>query len=1118
MNNALPGQFRLAQIQLFNWGTFDGLHTVDIAREGFLITGPSGSGKSTLIDAVSAVLIPPSTLRFNAAADAAAKSGRDLVSYCRGAWRREHSAEVDELTQRFLRVGATWSGVALRYDDGEGHSISACRIMFLNAHAHSAADIKNLFVMLPRPVSLEEFADLAAKELNLGSAKKAFPNALALQRNHAPFITAFQRHLGIADAGALELLHRTQSAKSLGDLNSLMRKFMLPVPETFAIADQAIENFTELQSAHDMVVEARTQIEHLVPIRTVSQQLADIATELSELHDEQRGLPTFVSTWKRQFALEDEQNIRNHMTVVEAQNQVVADELKALEDKKNHIETQIHGEEGAGLINAKNARDHAQEVLERVSAAERAFSERISQIGAESPHNLEQFTELRLQLGEVANEISQHIENAQKSRDAASGEIGVLFNQRKTYEDEFAAIRKFRSAMDPRLLKARELICEATGLHVDTLPFVADLIHMDDAQAAWQGAAERVLGQFARNLVVPEEHYRMVSAVINSTHLNATLRYIRFTPQLEHSQPGRFSANSLGRKIIVREGRFHDWLQAQLSAKFDYACCETMEEFYTKRRAVTLNGQVKHDEFRHVKDDFRKIDDRSRWVLSGNVDDKIELLTKSLKALNEKLSTLENQRHTFEQRITKLHTKSVIVDRLLETKDFAEIDFRTAKITAEQAQAEVDALTDGNPKLAQLQSELRNLLVLLERKKDEAKNGFARFVKLEGQLDAACKELADANEVLEGSPALANETSERLTQRFTAFDRSIRRDNLLTLQEKVNQQLTQLERDTMTRKSKLDSQLITAMDRYLDRWPQRRGDLDAKPEWTNDFIAELDRLEADDLPRVEQRFRDMLHKTTSQQLGKLRRQIRDATSKTRSNIDIINESLSLVEFYPGTHLTIEVREAQPAIARAFVDLLDSALEGALEEGDTKESERRFLKLRAVIEAMEVSDQTTARERRLRLDTREHVKFLGVEVTADGTRGAVYDSSEGLSGGQAQKLSSFCLAAALRYRLSGLGLASASQAKNSTVSWNGEDVPKYGSIIVDEAFDRADAEFTRAAMDAFTQFGFHMILATPEKLLQTVEDYIGGVLLVECPDRRLSTTSALTIEEAQRENL
>lgn len=54
-----PGQYRLATLQVYNWGTFNGLHTVDVARAGFLIFGPSGSGKSTLIDAVSTILGSP---------------------------------------------------------------------------------------------------------------------------------------------------------------------------------------------------------------------------------------------------------------------------------------------------------------------------------------------------------------------------------------------------------------------------------------------------------------------------------------------------------------------------------------------------------------------------------------------------------------------------------------------------------------------------------------------------------------------------------------------------------------------------------------------------------------------------------------------------------------------------------------------------------------------------------------------------------------------------------------------------------------------------------------------------------------------------------------------------
>ena len=73
--------------------------------------------------------------------------------------------------------------------------------------------------------------------------------------------------------------------------------------------------------------------------------------------------------------------------------------------------------------------------------------------------------------------------------------------------------------------------------------------------------------------------------------------------------------------------------------------------------------------------------------------------------------------------------------------------------------------------------------------------------------------------------------------------------------------------------------------------------------------------------------------------------------------------------------------------------------------------------------------------------------------------------------------------------------------------------RFGTVILDEAFDRADSQFTRRGMDVFNEFGFHMVLATPEKMLQTIQDYIGGAAVVQCFDRKHSTLALLEIEDA-----
>ena len=80
-----------------------------------------------------------------------------------------------------------------------------------------------------------------------------------------------------------------------------------------------------------------------------------------------------------------------------------------------------------------------------------------------------------------------------------------------------------------------------------------------------------------------------------------------------------------------------------------------------------------------------------------------------------------------------------------------------------------------------------------------------------------------------------------------------------------------------------------------------------------------------------------------------------------------------------------------------------------------------------------------------------------------------------------------MAAALRYQLGG----------------NDHGVPMYAPVVLDEAFDKADNEFTALAMNIFTNFGFQMVVATPLKSVMTLEPFIGGACFVDISDRRVS---------------
>jgi uncharacterized protein YPO0396 len=82
---------------------------------------------------------------------------------------------------------------------------------------------------------------------------------------------------------------------------------------------------------------------------------------------------------------------------------------------------------------------------------------------------------------------------------------------------------------------------------------------------------------------------------------------------------------------------------------------------------------------------------------------------------------------------------------------------------------------------------------------------------------------------------------------------------------------------------------------------------------------------------------------------------------------------------------------------------------------------------------------------------------------------------------------------------------------------GEDigVPRYATVVLDEAFDKADAEFTTMAMRIFEAFGFQMIVATPLKSVMTLEPFIGGACFVHIRDRKNSSVLMIEYDEEKK---
>lgn len=1095
---AHPGQWRLEHIELANWGTFGGLHSVDVPRKGFLLTGESGSGKSSLVDAISAVLTPRGKTRFNAAAADTGTRGSDrsVLTYVRGAWRRSADDETGEITSQYLRPKATWSGILLRYANGRGQRHTLVKLFHLKAGDNTPADVKDLSLLTDTNLSLKDLEPFAANGLKMRELKAAFPDA-TVDAEHSRFARRIARTLGLTGERAALLLHKTQSAKNLGSLDELFRKFMLDEPETFAKADAAVDQFTELNAAHAAVLRARRQVEHLAPLRDQDRDYAASSAEAERVGVLLDSLDDYTHARRRELTV---QAVEEADQLAEKRERELRDAAEALHSAREHSENYraaVQQQGGAQLTLIEAQLDSARRDLDRVQADGAELERKLGSVDLAMPADAAQYAELvrectRLLEGASAEQqLEQHAsaatEDALRAREALA-EI----------ERDMQALRSSRSNLPRDLLAARALICQDTGLSADTLRFAGELLQVEQEHAAWTGAIERVLRPLALVMLVPAAHTLAVSRAVNARHLNASLKFETVSPQAP-AQRRPSAQNSLVYRVQVAQTPMQGWLQQRLAERYDYACVDDADQLAQVARGVTLAGQVKRGPTSFEKNDRHRVDDRRNWVLGFDTDAKLEQLQLDLKAAAAQLERCQNAERQAKGQLALLAKRRFVAEDLVRLPwEHVDVQRQHRRVTdLEGSRAELLA-DDGDLRAAQHQLERA-----LEREAGaEAAHQGAQKAQLGAQgrledLRAALERLDElpAPPVPPATAAALREVFDKVKTQRTTTHESIEADA-----RKAQTALSKSKDELRNRMADLHQLMFQAISAFKRSWPEAAADLAESVDDRAGYLRLLGALEADRLPEFENRFFEMLRTQTQQNIAQLRELIQRAVREIRRRIEPINSSLLRSQYSPGRYLQIRVEDSRPAMAAEFLRDLNTVTTGALApEEDRAEAEARFAVLARLMTQLGSSEAAHRSWRQQVLDVRNHVRFTAIEVDAEHQVLDVYDSGAGRSGGQKQKLVVFCLAAALRYQLAG-------ESK----------LPSYASIVMDEAFDKADSNFTRTAMDIFTEFGFHMILATPMKLLRTLEDYVGGVALVTCEDSKASHIAQVPFAPADGE--
>lgn len=1101
--------FRLQRFELLNWGTFHRhVWRIDPQGRNSLLTGDIGSGKSTLVDALTTLLVPHNRIVYNKAAGAEGKE-RSLYSYVRGEYKSEQDALTQNARAVALRDESSYTVLLAHFHNaGFDQHATLAQVFWLKGGQQNP---ERFFVFAERALSItEHFSDFGSDILDL---KKRLRRARGVQvlDHFKDYATRFRQMFGIQQEKALELFYQTVSMKSVGNLTEFVRRHMLERFDVEARIEALRRAFDNLNRAHEAVLKAKAQIERLQPLVADGGRHAELVAEIQALTVCREALEPWFAGHRVRLTEARIRRLEAEMAKVQRRIDSLQAQLRELAVQEDSLRAGIDDHGGSRLraidqdiARLQPERERRRDTRGRYLAHARA----LELVQAQDEGG---FHAVRESAGAALQGLGLESQALGERKTDLAVELRGLKDRGGELEQELDSLRSRRSNIPRRNLEIRARIAEDLGLDEDALPFVGELLQVDEQEVQWEGAVERLLHNFGLSLLVPEEHYPAVSRYVDRTRLRGRLVYYRVKPGEGRSAVRPSDPRALHRKLRIRpDSPFYIWLETWLLEHFDHACCERLEDFHRLPKAITVQGQIKTGGRRYEKDDRHDLHDRSRYVLGWSNEQKIRALETQLDSLVQEITGGARAIQALAQQLETLGRRRDHARDLLNIEHFADIHWEAVAAQIQALQDEKKHIEESSDTLHDLRTRLRMVQGAMRKKRE--KDGAQREEKgqLHSRLDIARTELAQAEQRVADWPQEARrETEPRLETLFT--DLPERSEPTLVNLDKQQTLLRQHIQGAIDRfagqRDRLRDKLISAMQNYKRDYPAETQEVDAAVQALGEYRLMLDELESEGLPRHEQRFRAMLKEETIQGVAMFQAQLEKEQREIGDKIETINRSLGEIEYDPGTYIMLVMdRTADPEI-REFQQQLRQVLSGSLDEEELY-TEEKFLQVKDVIERF------NGREGRVDLDRRWTRKVTDVRnwfgfsaserFREDDEEKEFYSDTAGKSGGQKEKLAYTILASALAYQFG--------------LEWGSERSRSFRFVVIDEAFGKGSDESTRYALELFRKLKLQLLIVTPLQKIHVIEDYINAVHFVHNEGGRNTVLRNLTVEEYRAEKL
>ena len=1127
-----PGQMRLALVQVVNWGTFHGAHTMHVDRNGTLLTGNSGVGKSTLFDAMLRVFdARPRSNEAAAQRSGAVEDKRTTFTYMRG--KVGDKAVGEGSASAFQRPGATWSAVALTFDNAAGTKVTVSALFDLPKNG-TESSVGRYYLIDNKPLDLAAIEGIAEKRFTKAALDAIFPDAQVFDV-HKAFAERFRRLLGINSDQALPLLRVIQAGKGLGgSVNTFFRDQVLDAPATLAAADDVVEEFSNLMSIRQRLEDVRQQRDQLAPVpglnKEYAQSLLD-ANRLRELAGEE------FDAYRQQLAVTvHEKTLARFKELAHSKAKELGAE-RAVRDglarDLRQLEADYNNQGGNAISAIEQSLDNARVGLKLRQQVEESARQALADAGLDLEWTSEGWEQAHTQAAARSAELQDDSEALKELRFEAFDGHATKKRELAAAQQELVSLKTRKSLLPPSSIENRTAIAAATGVPEELMPFGGELIDLAEGEEQWRPAAERALRNLATTLLVPGEHFAAVTRYLNGHSVRGALRAVDVSKPLAGGAlavEDVADGDLLTKLDILTTGTAGDagqWIRERIAVDFAYPCVEDPDDLAALDKGLSLGGVVKRNRHTVEKDD--RFTGRQDYVLGFDNASKLELVAAQVEELQQELAKAAELAQSREESHQGMTRQLEALCRIAE-------DHRPwEQVSAAVAQDELGKIEQRLKDALAAQADLEPLRSNIEAARQKHQSSTEAAAVLQSEYKALDQQLTAADWLLDAARTRlaqappSDATVSALEQYCAGFGGVGDITEMHELDNLANQVRTRLlaELHAAESRGQATSERLTRMfEGFVREWGTAiSADHGTSIGAAGEFEARYHAIVSDGLPAQEAEFRQFFNQRTHESFSTLLHLLDEERRSITSRILPLNGILSEVNFHEGSFLELDIKQTLPPTAKQFKDAIQNALKirhtrpsrapgaaavsGPSGPGTDDEAEltNRYKSLETLVKRLGSQTPEDRRWRAEVLDVRghlfiqckEHREVVGTPSAGKGAgtkRGKRTDvfmhaDTGSMSGGERQRFTAFIMAAALSYQL---GIAE-------------QGFTTYGTVMMDEAFVLASEEFAGAGIKALHEFGFQLLLAAPENVID-LSRHLGSVTEI-LRDKRTNRSGVLT---------